>query len=236
MKVARSERVASALKLAPPRSCSSGNSWPPSRFRPGASTTSITRVSRRCGRTARLFWASFLNCEPRLFTWTLHRSSIRSQKVDRQTLLSWPLGFDLPSISTVHQMSTMRLRANCPQRPICLVNQMDPPCCQSLARAPCYRRTRLPSSSSSSASWKRRAHSSLVTASNVRSDGSCLQINAFYLQKEAEMKDRMRALIDKRKTIQAHLAGKLSKDSASFIALHEGLRYFERDLSKLQVC
>ena len=49
------------------------------------------------------------------------------------------------------------------------------------------------------------------------------------------MKDRMRALIDKRKMMQAHLAGKLSKDSASFIALHEGLRYFERDLSKLQV-
>ena len=49
------------------------------------------------------------------------------------------------------------------------------------------------------------------------------------------MKSRMRALIDKRKTIQAHLAGKLSRNSAAFIALYDGLRYFERDLSKLQV-
>ena len=45
----------------------------------------------------------------------------------------------------------------------------------------------------------------------------------------------MRALIDKRKVIQAHLAGTLSRDSAAFIALYEGLKYFERDLSKLQV-
>lgn len=49
------------------------------------------------------------------------------------------------------------------------------------------------------------------------------------------MKSRMRALIDKRKTVQARLAGTLSRDSAAFLALYEGLRYFERDLSKLQV-
>lgn len=60
------------------------------------------------------------------------------------------------------------------------------------------------------------------------------KINAFYLQKEAEMKSRMRALINKRKVVQAHLGGTLSRDSACFIALYEGLRYFERDLSKLQ--
>lgn len=60
------------------------------------------------------------------------------------------------------------------------------------------------------------------------------KINAFYLQKESEMKSRVRALIDKRKAVQAHLGGTLSRDSACFIALYEGLRYFERDLSKLQ--
>jgi CDK inhibitor PHO81 len=49
------------------------------------------------------------------------------------------------------------------------------------------------------------------------------------------MKSRMRALIEKRKTVQARLAGTLSRDSAAFIALYEGLRFFERDLSKLQV-
>lgn len=49
------------------------------------------------------------------------------------------------------------------------------------------------------------------------------------------MKSRMRALIDKRKTVQARLAGTLSRESAAFIALYEGLRFFERDLSKLQV-
>lgn len=45
----------------------------------------------------------------------------------------------------------------------------------------------------------------------------------------------MRALIDKRKTIQTHLGGTLSRESAAFNALYDGLRYFERDLSKLQV-
>ena len=61
------------------------------------------------------------------------------------------------------------------------------------------------------------------------------QINAFYLQKEAELKGRMRTLIDKRKNIQMHLGGTLSRSSAAFNALYDGLRYFERDLSKLQV-
>lgn len=61
------------------------------------------------------------------------------------------------------------------------------------------------------------------------------KINAFYLQKEAELKVRLRTLIDKRKLIMARRgAGKLSKDSPSFYALYEGFRYFDKDLSKLQ--
>jgi CDK inhibitor PHO81 len=61
------------------------------------------------------------------------------------------------------------------------------------------------------------------------------QINAFYLQKEAELKVRLRTLIDKRKLIMSRRgSGKLSKESPAFYALYEGFRYFEKDLSKLQ--
>lgn len=64
---------------------------------------------------------------------------------------------------------------------------------------------------------------------------STLQINAFYLSKEAELKVRLRTLIDKRKLILSRRGpAKLSKDSPSFYALYEGFRYFEKDLSKLQ--
>lgn len=61
------------------------------------------------------------------------------------------------------------------------------------------------------------------------------QINAFYLQKEAELRVRLKTLIDKRKLIMAKRGtGKLSKESPAFYALYEGFRYFEKDLGKLQ--
>ncbi|PWN50718.1 hypothetical protein IE53DRAFT_81647 [Violaceomyces palustris] len=61
------------------------------------------------------------------------------------------------------------------------------------------------------------------------------KINAFYLQKEAELKARLGTLIDKKQFIfQARNSAKLSKDSPSYVALYEGFRYFEKDLSKLQ--
>jgi CDK inhibitor PHO81 len=61
------------------------------------------------------------------------------------------------------------------------------------------------------------------------------KINAFYLQKEAELKVRLRTLVDKKRVILARRgATKLSKASPSFFALYEGFRYFDKDLSKLQ--
>ncbi|KAE8232676.1 hypothetical protein CF326_g2296 [Tilletia indica] len=87
------------------------------------------------------------------------------------------------------------------------------------------------------------------------------KINTFYLQKEAELKERLTMLLHKRQTIECRVAApphsgppngssanpaalslnpaprvirRISKDSPSFIALYEGFRYFEKDLSKLQ--
>ncbi|CAH7670007.1 hypothetical protein PPACK8108_LOCUS4678 [Phakopsora pachyrhizi] len=60
------------------------------------------------------------------------------------------------------------------------------------------------------------------------------KINAFYLQKEADLKVRMRTLIDKRKVIQLSSTRKFTKDNSSFMTLYEGFRHFEKDLRKLQ--
>lgn len=61
------------------------------------------------------------------------------------------------------------------------------------------------------------------------------KINAFYLQKEAELKVRLKTLVDKRKLLMAKRgSAKLSQESPAFYALYEGFRYFEKDLSKLQ--
>lgn len=60
------------------------------------------------------------------------------------------------------------------------------------------------------------------------------QINTFYLQKEADLKVRLRTLIDKRKIVQLSRTRKLTKNHSSFITLYEGFRHFEKDLRKLQ--
>jgi hypothetical protein len=48
---------------------------------------------------------------------------------------------------------------------------------------------------------------------------------------------RLRTLVDKRQVLLARRGGaaKMTKESPSFYALYEGFRYFEKDLSKLQV-
>ncbi|KAL9598392.1 MAG: hypothetical protein Q9179_003939 [Wetmoreana sp. 5 TL-2023] len=77
------------------------------------------------------------------------------------------------------------------------------------------------------------------------------KVNAFYLQKEAEvrhdwwpcvhqlirkqLKLRLKTLLDKKRMIQARNAA-APKISASFITLEEGFQQFGTDLSKLQVC
>ncbi|KAL8712568.1 MAG: hypothetical protein Q9220_003099 [cf. Caloplaca sp. 1 TL-2023] len=59
------------------------------------------------------------------------------------------------------------------------------------------------------------------------------KVNAFYLQKEAELKLRLKTLLDKKRVIQARTST-TPKISASFITLEEGFQQFGADLSKLQ--
>ncbi|MCJ1461703.1 phosphate system positive regulatory protein pho81 [Pseudocyphellaria aurata] len=59
------------------------------------------------------------------------------------------------------------------------------------------------------------------------------RVNAFYLQKEAELKLRLKTLLDKKKVMQSRSAT-TSKLSASFITLEEGFQQFGNDLNKLQ--
>ena len=70
------------------------------------------------------------------------------------------------------------------------------------------------------------------------------KINAFYLQKESELRSRLTTLITKKRHLVAlasrHVGGparamRLNRDTPSLVALLEGFRYFEEDLSKLQV-
>ncbi|KAI9901658.1 hypothetical protein N3K66_003475 [Trichothecium roseum] len=58
------------------------------------------------------------------------------------------------------------------------------------------------------------------------------KVNAFYLQKEAELKIRLKTLLDKKKVIQTRQG--LSRRSAKFTTLEEGFQQFATDLNKLQ--
>lgn len=66
-----------------------------------------------------------------------------------------------------------------------------------------------------------------------------LQINAFYLQKERELKARLATLLNKRKAALQRLqdAGEDGPigEGVEWRAVQEGFRLLERDLSKLQV-
>ncbi|EMC97543.1 hypothetical protein BAUCODRAFT_33261 [Baudoinia panamericana UAMH 10762] len=59
------------------------------------------------------------------------------------------------------------------------------------------------------------------------------KVNTFYLQKEAELKLRLRTLLDKKRALQSR-ATPASKLSSSYVSLDEGFRLFSNDLDKLQ--
>lgn len=59
------------------------------------------------------------------------------------------------------------------------------------------------------------------------------KVNTFYLQKEAELKLRLRTLLDKKAGVQSR-ATPASKLSSSYVTLDEGFRLFSNDLDKLQ--
>jgi CDK inhibitor PHO81 len=58
------------------------------------------------------------------------------------------------------------------------------------------------------------------------------KVNAFYLQKEAELKIRLRTLLDKKKVLQTR--AQTSRHSAKFTTLEEGFQQFGNDVNKLQ--
>ncbi|WFD06071.1 phosphate system positive regulatory protein pho81 [Malassezia vespertilionis] len=73
------------------------------------------------------------------------------------------------------------------------------------------------------------------------------KINAFYLQKESELRERLTTLITKKRHLITLATGRITpngvrvarsvvvtRDSPSLVALFEGFRYFEKDLAKLQ--
>ncbi|KAL5324196.1 hypothetical protein ACEPPN_008740 [Leptodophora sp. 'Broadleaf-Isolate-01'] len=59
------------------------------------------------------------------------------------------------------------------------------------------------------------------------------KVNAFYLQKEAELKIRLKTLLDKKKVLQSRNQS-TSRRSAKFTTLEEGFQQFGNDLNKLQ--
>ncbi|USW58527.1 Putative SPX domain, PLC-like phosphodiesterase, TIM beta/alpha-barrel domain superfamily [Septoria linicola] len=59
------------------------------------------------------------------------------------------------------------------------------------------------------------------------------KVNTFYLQKEAELKLRLKSLLDKKRGVQSR-ATPASKLSSSYVTLDEGFRLFSNDLDKLQ--
>ncbi|KIN05544.1 hypothetical protein OIDMADRAFT_38067 [Oidiodendron maius Zn] len=59
------------------------------------------------------------------------------------------------------------------------------------------------------------------------------KVNAFYLQKEAELKIRLKTLLDKKKVLQTR-SQSITRLSAKFTTLEEGFQQFGNDLNKLQ--
>lgn len=59
------------------------------------------------------------------------------------------------------------------------------------------------------------------------------KVNAFYLQKEAELKVRLKTLLDKKKVLRLR-GDAVSRRSAKFTTLQEGFQQFANDLNKLQ--
>ncbi|KAL8953314.1 MAG: hypothetical protein Q9222_000838 [Ikaeria aurantiellina] len=74
---------------------------------------------------------------------------------------------------------------------------------------------------------------SFVNYKALKKERELEKVNAFYLQKEAELKLRLKTLLDKKRMIQARTST-TPKISASFITLEEGFQQFGTDLSKLQ--
>lgn len=66
-----------------------------------------------------------------------------------------------------------------------------------------------------------------------------VQINDFYLQKEAELKLRMETLLSKRRAAAMRglpdTIGDVTQNNVEWSAVEEGFRLLERDVGKLQV-
>ena len=110
---------------------------------------------------------------------------------------------------------------------------------------PASKPTRPHSSSSLSESSRRCAHLSNHTRHASAHKAriwwiSGAQINAFYLEKEAELKLRLETLLSKRRAAAMRimpdsLDSDATKNHVEWSAVEEGFRLLERDIGKLQV-
>ncbi|KAH9239780.1 hypothetical protein K456DRAFT_978604 [Colletotrichum gloeosporioides 23] len=73
---------------------------------------------------------------------------------------------------------------------------------------------------------------SFVNYKALKKERELEKVNAFYLQKEAELKVRLKTLLDKKKVLQSRNG--VSRRSAKFTTLEEGFQQFASDLNKLQ--
>ncbi|KAJ3332193.1 phosphate system positive regulatory protein pho81 [Blyttiomyces sp. JEL0837] len=71
----------------------------------------------------------------------------------------------------------------------------------------------------------------LKTAFFFKLERELEKVNAFYLQKEAEVKVRLRSLIDKKRILMSR---KTNQSMSAFNSLKEGFSQFQHDLTKLQ--
>lgn len=103
---------------------------------------------------------------------------------------------------------------------------------------PTFKPTRQHSSSNLNESWRRYTRNIYVLDFATHRQYSS-QINAFYLQKEAELKLRLETLLSKRRAAASRVlpdaADGTPKDHVEWKAVEEGFRLLERDLRKLQV-
>ncbi|KAF1988098.1 putative cyclin dependent kinase inhibitor Pho81 [Aulographum hederae CBS 113979] len=64
-------------------------------------------------------------------------------------------------------------------------------------------------------------------------EGELVKVNTFYLQKEAELKLRLKSLLEKKRAMQSQ-PNPVSKLSSRYISIEEGFKQFSSHLSKLQ--
>lgn len=111
---------------------------------------------------------------------------------------------------------------------------MELQCWEKTIGQSCFSLARLLSFLSSNANSKRYEVNGTYINSNASLKLQHIQINSFYLQKENELKVRLRTLVDKKKILQTDTR-RLKHASTLFNAIQEAFIQFEQELNKIQV-